>query len=202
MPEKPKTTAFYRKRLPHWEVEDGKYFVTIRVTGSIPSQAVQELREIIRQLKQSSGDGFIAIQRNIFRKIEGWLDESRLNCCLSNPEVASIIMNAIEYRQKIGIWEMLEYVLMPNHIHMFFSSNSSHLDQIMPEFKRWTGTRANKVLNKIGERFWQRDWFDHWSRTAEEDDKIIEYIRQNPVKAGLVEDFLDWRYSSWTKRTS
>ena len=40
---------------------------------------------------------------------------------------------------------------------------------------------------------------DHWSRSDEEDDKIIAYIRNNPVKAGLVQNYTDYQYGSWNK---
>jgi putative transposase len=62
----------------------------------------------------------------------------------------------------------------------------------MKRFKKYTGREANRILNRKGQRFWQREWFDHWSRTPQEDDKIISYIRNNPVHAGLVENAEDW----------
>jgi len=56
----------------------------------------------------------------------------------------------------------------------------------LEQFKRWTGHEASKLPGVDGERFGQDEWFDHWSRSDEEDERIIEYIRRNPIRAGLV----------------
>jgi hypothetical protein len=44
--------------------------------------------------------------------------------------------------------------------------------------------------------FWQDEKFDHWLRSPAEDGQIIDYIRQNPAKAGLVNWFQEWPYAS------
>jgi REP element-mobilizing transposase RayT len=76
---------------------------------------------------------------------------------------------------------------MPSHIHIFFSiDNEKSLKRELEEFKRWTGHQATKICPDLaGSRFWQTEWFDHWSRSDEEDTKIIRYIEHNPVKAKL-----------------
>ena len=35
-------------------------------------------------------------------------------------------------------------------------------------------------------RFWQDEWFDHWPRSDEQDERIMRYIQNNPITAGLV----------------
>jgi hypothetical protein len=50
-------------------------------------------------------------------------------------------------------------------------------------------------------RFWQYEWFDHWSRSGEQEDGIIRYIRyirDTPVKAGLVKRYSDWPHGGWS----
>jgi REP element-mobilizing transposase RayT len=44
-------------------------------------------------------------------------------------------------------------------------------------------------------KLWQRSFFDHCIRTGESEAEIIEYIRANPVRAGLVRHPDDW---AWT----
>ena len=46
MPEHPETMRFYRMRLPHWEVEDGRYFVTIRLKGAIPQEGLDQINHL------------------------------------------------------------------------------------------------------------------------------------------------------------
>ena len=93
---------------------------------------------------------------------------------------------------------MFEFVIMPTHLHLFFELLRGGLKQHLEQFERWTGHEAGKLLNLDGTRFWQDEWFDHWSRSDEEDEKIAEYIRRNPERAGLVANYLEWPYGSWT----
>ena len=74
------------------------------------------------------------------------------------------------------------------------------LDGFLPQYKKFSGRRANSILDRVGERFWQREWFDHWIRSEAEAQRTIQYIRNNPVKAGLVRNYLEWPYGSWAKR--
>jgi putative transposase len=41
---------------------------------------------------------------------------------------------------------------------------------------------------------WQRSFFDHRLRHDESESDKYEYIRQNPVRAGLVRDADEWPY--------
>jgi type I restriction enzyme R subunit len=51
------------------------------------------------------------------------------------------------------------------------------------------------LLNRNG-TFWQHESFDHWVRDVEEMERIMRYIEENPVKAGLVSSAALWPYSS------
>jgi putative transposase len=105
-------------------------------------------------------------------------------------------MEAIRFRQSRREWEVYEYTIMPSHLHIFCSVGSQSLKATMEEFKRWTGHQALKILKQETDRFWQDEWFDHWSRSDEQDDRIVDYIRNNPVKAGLTSDYQNWPYRS------
>jgi len=39
----PVTTAFWRNRLPHWEVREGVYFMTLRCADSLPASVVGQV---------------------------------------------------------------------------------------------------------------------------------------------------------------
>ena len=66
---------------------------------------------------------------------------------------------------------------------------------IIQRFKSFTSHEANKILQKSG-RFWQVDYFDRYIRDYEHFEKTVNYIENNPVKAGLCEKRRDWKYSS------
>ena len=48
------TIRFVRNRLPHWLVADRTYFVTLRLSGSLPRSVV---RELIREREALIGEG-------------------------------------------------------------------------------------------------------------------------------------------------
>jgi putative transposase len=202
MTRKPKTTAFWVGRLPHWEVEDGRYFITIHLAGAIPEEGrkrLMEKSEQLRVIEEKGGPEWLSLQRAIFREMEVWLDRAEWNPKLRNPEIAAMVVEAIEHRQQRGDWHLFEYVVMPTHLHLFGEIGSMGLKETLEDFKRWTGHRAAKILEENGERFWQREWFDHWSRSDEGDERIAWYIRKNPEKAGLVQLYTQWQYGSWNR---
>jgi REP element-mobilizing transposase RayT len=64
----------------------------------------------------------------------------------------------------------------------------------MQSLKWYTAKECNKILNCTGQ-FWQHESYDHVVRNEEELNRIIEYILNNPVKAGLVETHEDWKWN-------
>jgi len=61
-------------------------------------------------------------------------------------------------------------------------------------WKRYTANQINKLMNKK-ESLWQRESYDRMVRNEDEMCRTIEYILNNPVKAGLVTEWKDWRGS-------
>ncbi len=205
---KPETIAFWRGRLPHWEVVDGRYFVTMHLHGAIPKQGQNRIHAIAAELEKlppDAQDRRLQFQRRIFAEMEAWLDRAEFADQLRNPDVAAMVVEAIRFREERD-WHVFEYVVMPSHLHLFFEivksnpkSDEAKLKSLLEQFKRWTGHEAAQILSLDEGRFWQDEWFDHWSRSDEEDEKICAYIRRNPEKAGLVAHFQNWPYGSWNK---
>jgi REP element-mobilizing transposase RayT len=168
------------------------------LAGAIPQEGEDHIRRLTEEydrLAAHDAGGRLRLQRSIYREMERWLDRAEFVPLLQEPTVARMVTEAIRFRHG-RTWNVLEYVVMPNHVHMFIEVLRGSLKSTLEQFKRWTGHRA-KLLELAGHRFWQDEWFDHWSRSAEQDERIIEYIRQNPVKAGFVCDYRDWPYGSW-----
>jgi putative transposase len=196
---KPETVAFWRGRLPHWEVVDGRYFITMHLKGAIPLHGQERINEMAMELSnhcQNADEKALRIQRRIFAEMEAWLDRTPYRNHLQNPGIAEMVMEAIASRAG-KVWKVLEYVIMPSHLHLFVELFEPGLKRQLEQFKRWTGHEAVGLLGPVGQGFWQDEWFDHWSRSDEQDEQIIEYIRQNPVKAGIVKDYMQWPYGGW-----
>lgn len=86
------------------------------------------------------------------------------------------------------------YVIMPDHLHFFVVGPDGF------DLGRWVGTLkrslAKHFLDSIGgQPPWQRGFFDHVLRGRESYSQKWEYVRQNPVRAGLVKDIEDWPYA-------
>jgi putative transposase len=86
---------------------------------------------------------------------------------------------------------------MPNHVHTVFAplteeTSSVPLSAIMHSLKRNTAKQANRLLKRSG-YFWEHESFDHYIRNQTEFKRIIKYLLENPVKAGLVDRWKDWR---------
>jgi len=115
---------------------------------------------------------------------------------LQDPRVAGVVVNALLYGETVRrFYQLHAWVVMPNHVHAIFQPQTA-----MPTIMRWlkgrTSRVANQILGRTGTPFWQDESFDHWVRTAEELQYLIEYVENNPVKAGLVEAKERWRWSS------
>jgi REP element-mobilizing transposase RayT len=120
---------------------------------------------------------------------------------LRQPEVADMLVGAIRYNaETFGQYELHAFVVMPNHVHLLVTP-TVELPKIMKSLKGITARRANAMLSLTGNRFWQEESYDHLVRDGKEFEKIRKYIEQNPVRAGLVKDSSEYRWSSAAEAT-
>lgn len=68
------------------------------------------------------------------------------------------------------------------------------LASIMQSLKGYTAFQCNRLLERKGE-FWAHESYDHYVRDAEEWNRIIAYVLNNPVKARYVADWRDWKWN-------
>lgn len=194
------TIRFNRRNLPHWEVEGGRYFVTVRCADSLPPQAVLRLAELHATLAAISPGSpeFAALQRQIFRTLEKYLDAGAGACPLRDDASAHTIIAEFESLSVESSVAVPHYTIMPNHWHALIVPGPScphSLAQIMKRLKGRTGKKLRETLGGHGP-LWQREWFDRWIRHDTEWERCVAYIRNNPVKAGLA---ADWTEHPWTK---
>jgi putative transposase len=81
----------------------------------------------------------------------------------------------------------LDYlVIMRNHLHIIFFFNESSVDlpRVIQAFKSITTLRLKRQGFK-GERFWQRNYYEHVVRSPGELKRIREYIQNNPLALEL-----------------
>ena len=88
-------------------------------------------------------------------------------------------------RGRLPHYDLPAWCVMPNHVHVVVRPREGHrLADILHSWKSFTATRINRLLGRTG-RQWQREYYDHLIRDEREFGRIIQYILQNPAKAGL-----------------
>jgi putative transposase len=182
------TTRFTRRKLPHWEVRSGRYFVTVRCADSLPRAVVDRLRVIHETLQdiEARSEQFVALQRQYFLTMEKHLHAGHGQCVLAHTDAARIVATELTALDEWQI-DVPHYSIMPNHWHAMLipQTQSRSLGDIMRRVKGRSARAINASLRKTGP-LWQPEWFDRWMRNETEYEKCVRYIRNNPVKAGLV----------------
>ena len=87
------------------------------------------------------------------------------------------------------------YVVMPDHLHLLMAPLHSGLQDGMHRLKMKTGRRIRSERGQHGP-FWQARYFDFVLRRVGDFWEKLQYIHQNPVKAGLVVLPEEWPWSS------
>ena len=190
-----------RGYLPHVKHEGASYFVTFRLTDSLPQEVLLrfecEHAEALRRLPaKTTAEAAEEIHRELRRKIERYLDLGVGECHLRRPEIADMLAGALRHFH--GQYYLLDdWVVMPNHVHVIlWPMPNFTLSEILKSRKRHTARQANLILKRTGEPFWQRESYDHWIRNEDEKARIRRYIRMNPVNARLCKTPEDWKWSS------
>jgi putative transposase len=89
----------------------------------------------------------------------------------------------------------LGYLTVNDHgQHHFVGVTFHSLASIMHSIKRHTAYEANRLLGRDG-AFWQAESYDHYTRDHEEWCRTISYVLNNPVKAGLVQQWQEWPWN-------
>jgi len=132
----------------------------------------------------------------------------------ANPEVAAIILDSLRYIQEEKQAKLYAYVLMENHLHCVVQSDD--LSKMLQSFKSYTARaivdyfmeQKNVVMlsklkqNKLSHKkesehqLWQEGSHPEEITSDEMMRQKIDYIHNNPVRRGYVDEASDWRYSS------
>ena len=176
--------SFYRRKLPHWDPDGAVIFITWRLYGSLPSRA--GLRPA--NSRESAGHRFVETDR--------LLDNAMGPHWLKLPDVAGAVLEVIHVAERDWkLYDLFAWVVMSNHVHVLVRPHKP-LREVTRAIKSASARDANRSLGREGQPFWQVESFDQWVRSYAEFEKIVRYIEDNPVKAGLVQRPEDWKWSS------
>jgi REP element-mobilizing transposase RayT len=122
--------------------------------------------------------------------------DSKVGKPFQDPLIASLMVSYLcrDHTQK---YLLQAYVVMPDHLHLIRKPFHEYtLAQIMQNLKGTAAFAINKLLKRKG-KFWQCENFDHLIRDNIGLRKKWEYIKQNPVRARLVNKAEDYPFSSF-----
>lgn len=106
---------------------------------------------------------------------------------LALSKTAAAIERSLLHQQSSGAWWVHMFLLMPDHLHALVSfPNEATLQRTIKNWKRFLAHQEGIV--------WQRDFFDHRLRQDESLAEKWTYIRNNPVRKGLVSTPDEWPY--------
>ncbi len=200
-----------RGYLPHLESADKIQHVTFHLADSLPKSVLDRLEAELKRLPPEKQD----VERR--KRIEAWIDAGHGSCVLREAEIATMVQNSFltfdgqRYR-------LLAWVVMPNHVHVLFQPlNGWTVAKIVASWKKFTARKicdyrranagyanppigdaknANQEIGDPSGRVWHREYWDRYIRDERHFQRAVEYIHQNPVKAGLVGKAEAWPWSS------
>lgn len=136
-------------------------------------------------------------------------------------EYRNIFIDSLKYCQKEKGLQVGAWCLMTSHAHLIIgTSGTMKLEDIIRDFKSYTSRHIRKAIennpqesrkqwlmnamvkagiaksNNRDFQFWQQHNHPIEMNSNEIIDSKLEYIHQNPVAAGFVDEPRDWTYSS------
>jgi REP element-mobilizing transposase RayT len=180
-----------RGRLPHWEKEEGLYFITFHLADSLPQHALHEMVERNRILAAAKRAGSrLTPAQEVFaarysqKRIEEYCDRGIGKCLLKDPRVADATAQALRFwhgkRYRLVAW-----CIMPNHVHVVCRFlPGQDLPDVLKGWKGYSAREANRILNRRG-AIWRREYYDRLIRGGGEFSRTVKYVLSNPERAGL-----------------
>ena len=107
---------------------------------------------------------------------------------LTAPALAQPLLDSARFYEEKQRWHITLFLLMPDHVHALLAfSRDQSISQTVGDWKHFHARKQRIV--------WQEGYFDHRLRDDERGEQLsakMNYIRQNPVVAGLCAKADDW----------
>ena len=131
-----------------------------------------------------------------------------------------VLADSVGYCRKYKAMELFAYCFMPSHIHFIFRSAIENPSGLLRDFKKYTGRKMVEAIakhpqesrkewllamfKKAGDKNGNVSKYQFWQHhnkpielwTTKVIKQKLEYIHNNPLKAGFVDQPIDWKYSS------
>ena len=180
-----------RGRLPHWEKDEGLYFITFHLADSLPRSVLAKIADRHRILENDKHNhaNLLPDQKALLAgyshaRIEEYFDRGAGSCPFLDMRIAGAMAAALRFREGKH-YRLLAWCVMPNHVHVVARLfPGQELAKVVKAWKNFSAKAANLVLGRKGQ-FWQREYYDRLIRNGDELDRAIGYVIENPTKAEL-----------------
>ena len=178
---------YSRGYLPHCDAPGALQAITFRLADSLPLEVRQRMK---REIACYPEDRKVREWRS---RIELWLGTGHGSCLLGKPECARVVAEAFQFFDKER-YDLLAWVVMPNHVHLVIRQYENWaLGGLVQSWKGFTTKKINEICgNTLYEKIWQRGFWDRFIRDEHHFEATLQYIGNNPVKAGLVSSPSEW----------
>jgi putative DNA methylase len=172
------------KDLPHFDAPGARQFITYRLADALPAARRREWA------------AFLVLENDEQkqRKIEAYLDRGHGECHLRDPRIAELVQENLWHHDGVK-YRLLAWAIMPNHVHALVEIWTVPMGEILKSWKSYTSKTANKLPGRAG-TLWEEDYFDRYLRDEDHYRRVVRYIENNPVRAGLVKEPEHWAWSS------
>jgi REP element-mobilizing transposase RayT len=172
---------YFRRNLPHYQQNERIYFVTTRLYFKFPDELCKLIFDYHTHRKE-------------FLDYDLYLAKIDSPQWLAQNNVSKIVNDTLKYHENLK-YILYAYCIMPNHLHILLQPmKGNSLSSIMHSIKSYTAHKMKGIIN-CGEHFWQNENYDHTIRNTDDFENTLNYIIENPVKAGLVENWEDWKWT-------
>jgi REP element-mobilizing transposase RayT len=185
-------SEFKRRNLPHLHFNEGMYFITSRLAGTLPYSLIKILNSISKIYKDIPFEEF----RKHFLEYDNYLDkQNSIEVNLTDTKYADILRECMHYPDGKD-YNLICFTIMPTHFHIAFEllPGNRGISKIMQSIKGISARRINEIRKRNG-KLWQDESYDRWIRNDIELYFVIKYILENPIKAGFVNNWYEWKYS-------
>jgi REP element-mobilizing transposase RayT len=143
-----------------------------------------------------SGSEKLSIRKHLPHEIPSWVSEEAtffitIGCKLRDkpqltlPAVSRHLLSSAEHYHDTGKWWLHLFLLMPDHLHaLIIFPRDVSMRRCITSWKSWHA-RKNGIV-------WQDGFFDHRIRSDGAFQEKAAYIRNNPLRVGLVDEADDW----------
>ena len=184
-----------RGYLPHCESVGAIQHVTFHLADSLPKAALERLEIELKSLPPKKQ----AVERR--KRIEAWVDAGHGSCFLREPVIAKMVQTTLLHFDGQH-YSILAWVVMPNHVHALVERKEGWtIGKIVASWKKFTARKICEYLKEANREIgapgvWHREYWDRYMRNEDHLREMIDYIHQNPVKAGLTRRAEAWTWSS------